>query len=122
MKIDHYLERLILIARQLNHLVEILDENLELEIEKNLKIVCFEQIIDAIQNIKLLSDDLTQIKSLILIDQDFINFCLLIAYGWDMAEYLLSLTKTSKKIRSRAGVWKDLAIKLKPLLKNDIYN
>lgn len=69
-----------------------------------------------------LINEFKQVKSLTLLEQDYINFCLLLVYGSEMAETLPKLKNCPENSRKHAKAWKEVAIKFTPLLNNNLNN
>ena len=121
MKIDYLLQSLGFIAQELSAFEALLNNSRKSRIRENLKSLSLEPIRDAIQRIKTIQAEFLRIKSIILIDQDFTNLCLLITHGWDMVEYLLDRKGIPESIHCHARAWKKIVVEFKPFLKNSIY-
>lgn len=81
-----------------------------------------EAIFIVISNLLKLINEFKMIKSLILLEQDYINFCLLLVYGSEMAAALLKLKNCPDNSRQHAKAWKEIASEFTLLLNNNIYN
>ncbi len=122
MKKDNYSNSLQILAQELNNFQELLTISFQSGAAGNSKIWSLEQIMNSVQNIKVLTGEFESVKSLTLINQDYSNFCFLLFEGSIMADYLLAKNNTPKKMQRLASYWKDTAVKFKPFLENSIYN
>ncbi len=66
--------------------------------------------------------EVKKVKSLTLMEQDYVNFCLLLAYGSDMADDLLELENSSDKSRSNAHSWNAIVKEFVPFVSGSFYN
>lgn len=74
----------------------------ELSLEKVM--VDISMLVKRINEIKVL-------KSIILFEQDYINFCLLLVYGSEMAKVLPKLKNCPENSRKHAKAWNEIANK-----------
>lgn len=56
--------------------------------------------------------------SIILCGEDYVSFCNLIVCGSSMAEYLLSLSRSSELAKNHAQFWQKLVVAFKPYLES----
>ncbi|MBS0350401.1 MAG: hypothetical protein JSR33_04285 [Proteobacteria bacterium] len=105
-------------------LQEISNTNLKLEvffssfIDNSLSRQKFEEIINPINNIKKILTQLTNSKVIILTDQDYAYFCMLLLYGSLMAKSLRK-TKITQEARGYALSWKAFEGRFKSFLERD---
>ncbi len=81
------------------------------------------EVADQIDNILQKLEFLRQTSSpsrasITLSPEDYIHFCNLIVCGSSMAEYLLSLSRSSKSAKNHAQFWQKLVGHFKPYLEN----
>ena len=86
-----------------------------------LDIAKFEEILTKTKNITQIVNQLQNLKSLVLIDQDYANFCMLVFYGSLMAEFLRKTKRIAKWVRKHARNWQDLELKFRSLLEKDSF-
>ncbi len=122
MKINDCSKFLQLLIKELSDLQKLVNTFSKSKAEGNSKRLLVNQIIKAIQDIKALAEEAKAIKSVILLDQDFTRFCILLIDGSDMADYLLDLDGIPERLQKQAASWKRTAATFKPFLKNSIYN
>ena len=79
-----------------------------------------EQTIQEVEEVKNLINQLVDINIIILIDQDYTNFCLLILYGSLMAEHLTKMKRVSRKTVKVMHNWWQLEKIFKHLLEENI--
>lgn len=75
-----------------------------------------EKIKNDIPNVLKMINKFNNVKSLTLIEQEYINFCLLLAFGNEMADFLLKLKKCPEKSLVHARSWKEIAKNFIPFL------
>lgn len=77
---------------------------------------------DDINKILPLLREFQTINSFTLLGQDYVNFCLLIVHGSDMADYLLDSRKIPKKYRWHARRWQEIVTHFKPFIEKSSYS
>ncbi len=110
MKKSQFLELLNLLAAELNHFkLNYLKTQNGCETQLNLVTEILKRI-----------NQLEELEILVLSDQDYTHFCMLLVYGGLMAESLKNMKRLSRRKMQHARNWHELQKTFKPLLEENV--